>query len=287
MTVAQVISDAAQQLQDAGIASARLDAELLLASALGVCRERLILERETQPGPAAAKRFHALVRRRAAREPVAHILGEREFWSLSFAVGPAVLTPRPESETVIEAALESLGARRPRRILDLGTGSGCLLLALLHALPEATGMGTEASPQALALAQANAESLGLAERARFLEGDWSAPLAGADAAAGGFDLVVSNPPYIATSGLDSLMPEVRDFEPRAALDGGPDGLDAHRRLAREIPAVLAPGGQAVLEIGADQAAAVGGLLAAQGLELVATRRDLGGRDRAVCARVPG
>ena len=222
--------------------------------------------------------FEALVARRAEREPLALILGRREFWSLDFAVSPATLVPRPDTETLITAALGAFADRAaPRRVLDLGTGSGCLLLATLSEFSRAFGIGVDRSAAAAVLAARNAAMLGLAGRSAFLCGDWAAAL-GAP-----FDLVLCNPPYIPTAQLDGLMPEVARHEPRAALDGGTDGLAAYRRLVPDLGRLLALGGVAVLEVGADQAGAVARLARHAGFA-VARYQDLSGIARALALR---
>jgi release factor glutamine methyltransferase len=214
--------------------------------------------------------FDALVARRMAREPLAFILGRREFWSLDFAVSSATLIPRPDSETLIEAALAAFAGRAPpRRVLDLGTGTGCLLLAALSEFRHAIGIGVDRSAAAAALAARNAASLGLADRAIFVCCDWASALDGC------FDLVVCNPPYIPSSELGDLMPEVARHEPPSALDGGPDGLSAYRRLVPELHCLLSPDGFAVLELGAGQAGAVTELARDAGF-LATTRQDLSG-----------
>ena len=250
--------------------TARLDAELLMAHALGIARDRLLLD----PARAVPSIFADLVERRAAHEPVAYITGTRGFWSIDLAVGPGALVPRADSETLIDAAIAQVGDRHPRRILDLGTGPGTLLLATLAQWPAATGLGIDASADALGYARRNAVALGIADRAAFALGDW------ADGITERFDLVLANPPYVATG--DALPAEVRDFEPATALFAGIDGLDDYRRLAPQLGALLAPGGAAIIEIGADQAAAVTALLADAGLH-AAVHRDLGGRDRCLVA----
>ena len=215
---------------------------------------------------------------------MAYILGEREFWGLPFKVSPAVLVPRPDSETVIEAALALLADReRPWRIADLGLGSGCLLLTLLREFPAAHGVGLEVSEAALAVARSNAAALGVDGRAELLLGDWREP-GWRDRIGGPFDLLVSNPPYIEAGAIAGLMPEVSRFEPKLALDGGPDGLAAYRAIAADAVRLLAPGGTLVLEIGAGQEAAVTGLLAAQGLQAGPPRLDLAGIPRAIMGR---
>ena len=222
-----------------------------------------------------------LAARRLKREPVARIVGRKEFWSLPLRVDAATLVPRPETETVVEAALAAIDSHGPRagvgRIADLGTGSGALLLALLTELPNATGIGTDTSLEALAVARDNAGRLGLS-RAQFVACDMAAALGGP------FDLIVSNPPYIASGAIAALAPEVRDFDPRPALDGGPDGLDFYRAIAASVPALLRPGGALVVELGAGQAEAVAALFSAVGLAPSPPRPDLGGVPRALLAR---
>jgi release factor glutamine methyltransferase len=268
-----------ESLAAAGIEAARSEAWLLLAAASG--RSRTSLMAGGLDGLTAGQERHLadMVRRRLAREPMAYILGEREFWSLPFRVSPAVLIPRPETETVVEAALTQIPDRGlPLRILDLGTGSGCLLLALLSELPYAEGLGVDLSEPALELARANAEHLGLAGRARFERRSWGAGLDGV------FDLIVSNPPYVGAADLASLEPEVRDFEPQTALIAGPDGLDAYRALIPDCVRLLAEGGSVALEIGQGQGDAVAELLAGVGLAVVERRPDLAGIERCLVAR---
>ncbi len=228
---------------------------------------------------AEADRLDAVLARRLAHEPVARILGTKEFWSLPLRITPDVLVPRPDTETVVEAALAVAPRDRARRIVDLGTGSGAILLALLAELPAAIGIGTDRSARALAVARRNAESLGLAGRAHFVACQFG------EAVAGACDLVVSNPPYIPTGDIAALAAEVRDFDPRLALDGGPDGLGAYRAIARDAARRLAPGGWLALEIGIGQAEAVTELLAQHGLEVPQPpRRDLAGHPRVALAR---
>lgn len=247
----------------------RLDAELLMAHALGVSREDLLLRHLDNPTPST---FAALLVRRIGHEPLAYITGTRAFWSIDLAVGPGVLIPRPDSETLIEAAVAYFAGRAPGRILDLGIGPGTLLLAALAEWPEAQGLGIDASEDAIVYARRNAEALGMNSRAQFRAGNW------AEGITETFDLVLCNPPYIATT--ETLPADVTDHEPPSALFAGPDGLNDYRILAPQIARLIAPGGMAAVEIGHTQAAAVSALFAAQGM---ATRiaRDLAGRDRAV------
>jgi release factor glutamine methyltransferase len=222
-----------------------------------------------------ATEFETFIARRAAREPFAYIIGRREFWSLDFEVTRDVLIPRPDSETLVEVALKAFAAAPPRRIVDLGTGSGCLLMALLSEWPHATGLAVDISPAALALARRNAERLGLAQRIEFVCSDFGALQRGP------FDLAVSNPPYIPANEIEGLEPEVAGFEPRLALDGGPDGLEAYRRLAEALPGVLLQGGRVLLEIGWTQAEEVKNILENQGFVDIRVIRDLAGQDRIV------
>jgi len=266
--VASALRDAAQRLA-AVSDTPRLDAELLMAHALGVERQVLLLDPSRFDVPAE---FAALVERRMMHEPVAYIVGYRDFWTIRLAVGAGALIPRPDSETLIEAAARHFGDGAPRHVLDLGTGPGTLLLAALAEWPRATGLGIDASAAALAYARANADALGLADRSEFRSGDWSAGIDGQ------FDLILCNPPYIADS--EALMPDVAGHEPAGALFAGADGLDDYRRIIPDLPRLLAPGGLAALEIGHTQHISVDELAETAGFK-VACRRDLGGRDRAL------
>jgi release factor glutamine methyltransferase len=240
-----------------------------MAHALGVSREALLLGRGEAEAPAA---FEGLVARRQAHEPVAYIIGRREFWTIELEVGPGVLVPRPDSETLIEAAVAHFVAEGPANILDLGTGPGTLLLAALAQWPEARGIGVDASETALAYARLNAQRLGLSDRAEFRHGDWAAGLDGR------FDLVLCNPPYVEERA--ALPPDVARWEPAQALYAGADGLDAYRRLAPQLGRLLAPGGIACVELGAGQRDAAAALFAGQGF-IIESRADLGGMPRAL------
>lgn len=226
---------------------------------------------------AAAIRLNDALARRLAGEPLWRVLGAREFWGLSFTLSPGTLEPRPDSETLIEAALSHLAPRRHERLrtLDLGTGTGCLLIATLREFPQATGLGIDLSPDAVATATGNAARNGVAERAAFRQGNWTA---GIDER---FDLILSNPPYIGSAEIAGLDPNVREHDPLLALDGGPDGLTAYRALAAALPGHLKPGGLAILEIGAGQEEAVVALMRQAGLSHLDSRRDLGGHIRAL------
>ncbi|MGC5780153.1 peptide chain release factor N(5)-glutamine methyltransferase [Methylobacterium sp. NFXW15] len=262
-------------LDAAGIAGAEGDARFLLLGLLGLAPRDLALDGDRPIGGAGAALSDALTRR-ASGEPVARILGAWEFWGLPFTLVPDTLVPRPDTETVVETALAALPDRQaPLRILDLGTGSGCILVALLSELPNAIGIGLDRSETALRTARANARANGIGERMQVVQGDWC------NALRGPFDLVVSNPPYIETGIIAGLDREVAEHDPRAALDGGPDGLDAYRAILNAIGqgGLLRLGAPAILEIGYDQARSVEAIGVANGLTFAGLSRDLGGRDR--------
>lgn len=252
----------------------RLDAELLMAHALGITRDEMLLRGLADtPVPSV---FAELAARRAAHEPIAYILGKRAFWTIELQVGPGALVPRADSETLIETAVDYFkGTQGPARVLDLGTGPGTLLLAALAEWPRATGLGIDLSSRALAWAWRNVAALGLSGRARFALGDWATRIEGS------FDLILANPPYIGTA--EPLPAEVREHEPASALFAGTDGLDAYRAIVHHLPRLLAPGGVAILEIGWTQAEAVTALVETQGLAAT-LRRDLAGHPRAILAR---
>lgn len=277
LSLRDAIRRASARLAAAGIAQADGDARFLLLGLLGLSTRDLALD-GGRPIGAAAPRLSAALARRIAGEPVARILGAWEFWGLPFTLVPETLVPRPDTETVVEAALAALPDRRAAsRILDLGTGSGCILVALLSELPNATGFGLDRSEGALRAARANAVTNGVGGRAHFIRGDWCASLRGA------FDLVVSNPPYIAADIIAGLDREVAQHDPRAALDGGADGLDAYRRILNDLGhgGILRRGAPAIVEIGYDQAEAVQAIGVASGLHFTGLSRDLAGRDRAL------
>jgi release factor glutamine methyltransferase len=263
------------------VASPELDARLLLSAATGISDVSLIADPDVSVDAEAVARLDSLARRRLEGEPVSRILGTREFWGLEFLLGSETLDPRPDSETLIEAVLEAVDDRQAAlRVLDLGTGSGCLLLALLSELPNATGLGIDCVEGALAVARQNAEHLGLTGRVQFQQGDWGKGLEP------GFDLVVSNPPYIPTPDLDGLGREVRDHDPLRALDGGADGLDAYRVLAPCTERLLAPGGLAFWEFGIGQADDVSQIAEEASLMVAGTARDLGGLARVLIMKRP-
>lgn len=277
-TIAEALDGAARGLAEAGIGEPRLEARLLAGHALRVDPAVVLGHPERALTRIERTRLAVLVRRRARREPIAQLFGEREFWSLKFKVTADVLTPRPDSETVVEAALAGVPDRgAPLGLLDLGTGTGCLLLALLSELEGARGLGVDISPAAVEVARANAAALGFADRATFRTGDWGRGIRGP------FDLIVANPPYIPSSAVKSLEPEVARFEPRRALSGGVDGLDCYRRLVPDVARLLKPGATAVVEVGAGQAARVSAILAGHGLHPVAIQADLSGIERCLIA----
>lgn len=277
--LAPLLHDAEQRLMALGVEEARLDLLYLAERAFGIPVGRLRRAQGLDVPGDAVPGFLALVDRRAAREPVQRILGDWEFWGLTLALGPETLIPRPDTETLVEAVLRACPDKlRPWRILDLGTGTGAIVLALLSEYKHAFGVGVDLSPGAARVAAGNAASLGLGGRAAFMAGSW------VDALSGRFDIIVSNPPYIPDADIDGLAPEVARFEPRRALAGGADGLDPYRHLARVLPVLLAPGGIIGFEHGADQGPAVAGLLRDAGFADVSTLRDLGGRDRVALAR---
>jgi len=272
--------DLALRFCQAGLDTPDLDARLLVGHALTLDHAALVAAAERTLTAAEAQTIAALAARRLAGEPVARITGRKEFWSLDLRLDAETLVPRPESETVVEAAIAALGPGKAKslRVADLGTGSGALLLAILSELPGAHGTGTDTSLAALECARANAAALGLADRASFVLCDYGAALAG------GFDLVVSNPPYVRRGEIASLMPEVRLYDPLRALDGGSDGLDGCRAIAADAFRLISPGGILVVELGAGQLAAARSLFTAAGLTVLSLRSDLSGVPRALVLR---
>lgn len=268
-----------QKLETAGIENPGLDARVLLTHALGIDAVALAAHPETALGHEGARRLREFAERRLQREPVARIVGSREFWGLPFELSPETLVPRPESETVVETALR-VRPEPASRILDLGTGSGCLLVALLHELPGAAGVGVDRSHAALVTARRNARRNNVGGRAAFVTCDWAAALDGR------FDVVVSNPPYIASSVIQGLAPEVRVHDPALALDGGEDGLSAYRAILAQAGRLLAPDGVLVVEIGFDQGDAVPALAVEVGLAVLEGAPDLGRQPRAVALKRP-
>ncbi len=275
---------AAKTLRHGGIDTAALDARALLKTATGLSFEALIANGREPIGPRCERRFQDYVERRLSGEPVSRIRGTREFYGRDFRIDPHTLDPRPDTETLIVAVLDLVGRENlsghALRLLDLGTGSGCILVTLLAELPEATGVGVDRCPGALRVAQDNALALGVADRARFVAANWFEGLAGR------YDIVVSNPPYIASAEIDGLAPEVARHDPRTALDGGADGLDAYRRIADGAARFLDPGGSLLVEVGCTQMRAVTEIFRKERL-LVAdngVQTDLGGHPRCICAK---
>ena len=282
MTIAQARRALADAFRQAGLDSPELDARLLAGHALALDHAGLAAESTRRLDGSAARALAALAARRLRREPIARILGTKEFWGLTLRITEATLVPRPETETVVEAALAAIDSGGPRtramRIADLGTGSGALLIALLSELPDARGVGTDVSAEALVVARDNARRLGLAARAQFAACDFGAALVG------GFDLVVCNPPYVASGAIGGLAPEVQ-CDPRRALDGGPDGLSCYRALAGQARRLLKPAGDLVVELGVGQERAVAALFRSAGLAPAPARGDLGGIPRALHAPI--
>jgi release factor glutamine methyltransferase len=268
----------AQMFRESGCDAPDTDARLIVGHVLSLDHTGLAANPNRVLTADEVQVISALAARRVVREPVARILGHKEFWGLRFALSAATLVPRPETETVVEAALAAIDKTSARRIADLGTGTGAILIAMLSELRSASGVGTDLDPAAIVTARENARELGYGARAHFTACDFGAALRG------GFDLVLSNPPYVAYGGIETLAPEVRTHDPRRALDGGPDGLAAYRAIAADAVRLLAPGGVLVLEIGAGQEATVTALLAAQGLAIEPPRLDLAGIPRAITGR---
>lgn len=284
----QTVEDARRaltsRLKSGGIASAELDARLLIGDVLGLDLTGMIRAANRWLKPEEAHRLEEFVERRLAGEPVARILGIKEFWGLALRLSPATLVPRPDTETVVELALELGRGERgnhPHRIVDVGTGSGAILLALLSEWRDATGVGADISPAALQTAEANARRLGFASRAAFVACNYAAALSGT------FDLIVSNPPYIRSADIAGLEREVREYDPRRALDGGADGLDAYRQIVAESARLLAPGGALIVEAGCGQSGPISQLMSAAGLMPAGPpKADLAGIPRAVSGRKP-
>jgi release factor glutamine methyltransferase len=276
LNLLQAWQGAKKRLEDAGLAGPVIDARLLVEAAAGATRADIVADPYRALTPEQEATLEDYLGRREHREPVSHILGRKGFWKIMLNVTPDVLTPRPDTETVVEWVLRDFPEHAAWSVLDLGVGSGAIILSILAERPAARGLGVDVSEEALAVARENAANLGLAGRLALLRGDWTEGLAEAS-----FDLVVSNPPYIASHVIEALEPEVRDHEPRLALEGGADGLMHYRRLAPEILRVLKPGGRFAVEIGYDQKAAVEALFREAGAAQVQTLRDLGDRDRVV------
>ncbi len=276
LTLVKAWTAAKDRLKDAGIDQPSIDARLMLEVAANVTRTEIVTDPYRELTTEQQATLEEYLSRRARREPVSHIIGRKGFWKILLQVNKNVLTPRPETEVIVDEVLKAFPEQMPFSMLDLGVGSGTILLAVLAERPAAKGLGVDASAEALAVARDNAASLDLNNRAALMHGDWTAGLGD-----GGFDVVVSNPPYIPTAVIDTLEPEVRDHEPRLALDGGDDGLDAYRLLAPEILRVLKPGGMFAVEIGHDQSEAVEALFKTAGAQQVKTIKDLSTHDRVV------
>lgn len=269
--IRKLLQEAAAKLQTAGVESATLDARLLMEHTLQISREELLMCMEKSISPEQEQVFKKLVDERTQRRPIAQIIGKREFWGREFMVSAATLDPRPDSETLIEVVLERIENRNaPLKLLDLGTGTGCLLLSLLAELPQASGVAVDFSDAALVIAAQNSTKLGVADRVTLLKSRWL------DKVEGIFDVVISNPPYIKSADIVALAPEVAKFEPHLALDGGEDGLDCYREIINGLPKILAKNGFAALEIGVGQEADIEKIAAENGLNLVASKKDLGG-----------
>lgn len=278
-TIGSLLTTAQARLKSAGVDTPRLDAILLLAEASRWSEDLIRSRPDTPISAEKAAAFEAMVQRRLRREPVSKILGRREFWSLEFRTSPDVLDPRADSETLISAVLAAIPDRNAAlRIVDFGTGSGCLLLSLLHELPSATGVGIDVSPPALAVARENADRFALSARCLFRLGSWGKGIEGT------FDILISNPPYIESGVVPGLEPEVADYDPLLALDGGADGLDAYRALIPDMARLAAKGAFAALEVGLGQDVAVSRLLGESGFGEIAVMPDLGGIGRVVTGR---
>lgn len=269
---------ARDRLVVADIENAALDARLLLQFALGIDQTRLIASESDPVSDADIAAYEALIARRLAREPVARIVGRQEFYGLDFGLNAATLVPRPETEMLVDFGIALLANKGEVRILDLGTGTGCIVLSLLANLPDATGVGVDIAPDAVLKARENAQALGVDRRFTAVEGDWFAPLKGEK-----FDLIVSNPPYIARKVIEGLAPEVQGYDPMLALDGGGDGLEPYRIIAAEAPGHLMPCGTVVLEIGYDQGISVPALFDTPKFSSVRVEKDFSGHDRMVIA----
>jgi release factor glutamine methyltransferase len=278
-TIGSTIIQVADALAQSGFDEARRRARRLAAAALDLSPAEVLARTDRVITNDEGERVAAMLRRTLAHEPLSRILGAREFWGLDFLLSPDTLDPRPETETIVEAMLARVSERgRAYRFLDLGTGTGCLLLALLSEYPAATGIGVDLASGAVDTASRNAERLGLRSRAEFVVGDWGKRLDEA------FDVIVANPPYIASGELAALPPEVRDYDPSLALDGGADGVAAYRAIAAELPRLLVPGGFFACEIGAGQESAVAGIISAAGLVISNVLPDLAGIPRCVVAQ---
>jgi release factor glutamine methyltransferase len=278
-TLGSILAEVAAEFAAAGIDEAWRRARRLIGSAFGLSPAELLAHPGRTVDAPQLRRLQSMLKRMIAGEPLTRIIGRREFWGLEFGLSVDTLDPRPDSEAVIGAVLARLPRRDARlRVLDLGTGTGCLLLALLSELPRASGVGVDIAAGAVATARMNAVALGLAARARFLVGEWANPLADR------FAVIVANPPYVPRAALADLSPTVRDHDPRPALDGGRDGLEAYRKILADLPRLLTPEGILAIEFGVGQADAVSLLLEQAGLSVEAVETDLAGNARCVVAR---
>ena len=275
-TLVQAWTSARDRLRAAGVDSPVIDSRLLLEAASGATRADIITDPYRVVSAEQLQVLDGYLERRSRREPVSRILGRKGFWKIMLSVTPHVLSPRPDTEVLVDLALKTFPEGRPFTVLDMGVGSGAVLLSVLAERPAARGLGTDVSPEALAVARENAANLDLNDRAAFMRTCWASGLGDES-----FDIVLSNPPYIPSADIDGLDPEVKDHDPRLALDGGPDGLAAYRELAPEILRVLKPGGTFAVEIGSEQAADVSALFRDAGAFNVSTVKDLGDRDRVV------
>ncbi len=277
-TLFTAMADMRLRFKDAGLETPDLDARLLVQAALGVTHEQILLDTKRIVSAPESERLKTFTARRLRHEPVSRILEHRAFWRSDFKISRETLDPRPDSETLIEAVLAYVAETPPKAVLDLGTGTGCLLLSLLQELPGVEGLGIDISADAVATAEENARALGLAGRAAFKATDWAQLEADRR-----FDIVISNPPYIADAEIETLAPEVRDYDPRRALSGGADGLDCYRDLARLLPGFMTPEGAVFLEIGAGQAKDVKDILAGAGFHVLQVISDIAGHDRCIVA----
>lgn len=278
-TIQSIVIEMREQFKATGLDTPELDARLLVQDILGISHEELLLNYSRIISDSESKTLIEAVQRRILREPVSRILGTRAFWKFDFKISRETLDPRADSEALVEAVLRHVDKRAPLTILDLGTGTGCLLLSLLHELPLATGLGVDISAGAVQIARQNAADLGLSKRADFTISDWSNLAINEP-----FDLVISNPPYIRDGDIADLEPEVRQYDPYCALAGGGDGLDCYRSIVNILENILVPHGKFFLEIGYDQAESVKGILAGKGLHVLHVDQDLAGRDRCIVSQ---
>ena len=280
-TIGDAVRSITHHLEQAKIDEANSEARLIISYALGLTRSEIIHRNDEKLSENQITRCRSFAKRRSAREPMAYLIGEKEFWSLPFKVSPETLIPRPDSETLVDAVLDhARKAGTPKRLLDIGTGSGCLLAALLSEWPEATGIGIDNNEGAVSVARLNLDRLGLAERGEIVSATWPTYQPREE-----FDLVISNPPYIPTAEIRTLEPDVRDYEPLSALDGGPDGLEVHREVADQTRAVLKTRGLIAVEFGIGQSSYIQQIYCAAGFDSIHIHKDLNGTDRCLLATV--